>query len=72
MVFDYRKLRTRIFERFGSFAAFAQAVKQSPVTIANKINGKKAMRRDDIISWSDALEIEPADISEYFYKEAHG
>lgn len=69
MNFDYRKLRGRIVEKFGSIKAFADAYGISTVTMSNKLNGKVAISQDDIVKMAscEMLDIPPSRYHEYFF-----
>lgn len=69
MAFDYRKLRGRIIEKFGSVKAFAEAYGLSSVTMSNKLNGKVAISMDDIVKMSapEMLDIQPSEYHTYFF-----
>lgn len=71
MNFDYRKLRGRVIEKFGSLRAFAKAVGRSETTISKKFSGKMAITTEDIVKWSskDFLDIEKSDIPAYFFAD---
>lgn len=66
-VFDYSKLRGRIVEKYGSQRQFADAVGVSEQTITSKMNGRVAISQDDVITWSELLDIEAVDIGVYFF-----
>ena len=69
MKFDYSKLIGRIIEKFGSRRAFAKACGFSENTVSKKLSGKMAITTDDIVNWSSSelLDIDSADIPEYFF-----
>lgn len=65
--YDYRKLRGRIKEKFGTQAEFSKNIGLSEVSVSNKLNnvvdwGQKEM--EDAIS---VLEIPYSDIHAYFF-----
>lgn len=70
MNIDYTKLRGRIVERFGSLEAFARNVGSTPATVTRKLNNITPMTRDNIITWGEALSIEPDNIGVYFFNVA--
>ena len=69
MIFDYDKLSLRIVEMFGTLVNFANEVRQAPGKVSDKLEGKAPMTRDDIITWGEALMIEPGAITAYFFTE---
>lgn len=66
-VFDYSKLRGRIVEKYGTIEAFAEGVGKSYVTISKKLNNKTGISREDIIEWSNLLDIPSSDYDIYFF-----
>ena len=66
-IFDFSKLKGRIVEKYGSQRQFASAVGVSEQTITSKINGRVAISQDDVVTWSELLEIEASDIGAYFF-----
>lgn len=69
MEFNYRKLRGRIVEKFGSMTAFADALGVSKQVISRKLNNKDGFTRDKILEWSEALEIPAEDYAAYFFTQ---
>lgn len=65
--FEYRKLRGKIIEIFGTYGSFADTLNQSAVTVSNKLNGKTQFSQDDIVSWCDALSIPFSEAGTYFF-----
>ena len=65
--FEYRKLRGKIVEVFGSYARFAEALGVSSVTVSNKLNNKTQFSQDDIIDWCNALHVPVAESGTYFF-----
>lgn len=61
------KLKGRIIEKYGTQERFAEIMKTTPQTVTKKINGKSMFNQNDIFEWSAALEIEKAQIGEYFF-----
>ena len=66
-VFDYSKLRGRIVEKYGSQRQFADAAGVSEQTITSKMNGRVAISQEDVVNWSELLDIEANDIGVYFF-----
>lgn len=63
----YRKLRGRIIEKFGTLAAFADALELSRVAVSNKLNGRSYFNQADMVKWGDLLEISADEIADYFF-----
>jgi len=66
-MYDYSKLRGRIIEKFGSMSAFADALGTSRVTVSLKMNNEAGFTRDNIIKWSELLEIPEEEYAQYFF-----
>ncbi len=67
-MYDYRKLRGRIREKFGSEKKFAEALGISKVAVSNKFNKKDGgLSQETISKWSELLEITPEEIGIYFF-----
>lgn len=67
MSFKYNRLRGRIVEVFGSQSAFSKAVGQSEQIISAKLSGNSSFTQENIIAWSEALNIDQNDIGSYFF-----
>lgn len=67
MSFDYRKLKGRIVEKFGSQEKFASKLGCSTRTLSLKMNGKISWKQDEIIKAINMLELSENDIQEYFF-----
>jgi len=67
MGFKYNKLRGRIVEVFGTQAEFSKHIGQSEQIITAKLKGRSKFTQDNIISWSEALNIDQSDIGSYFF-----
>lgn len=65
--FEYRKLRGRIIEMYGSQGRFAEILGVSEVTVSNKLRGITQFSQDDIVSWCEALKISYMDAGAYFF-----
>lgn len=66
-MYETSKLRGRIVEKFGSQIKFANAVGCSLSFLSQYLNGKKKLDQPTMEKWMMALEIDPADIYEYFF-----
>ena len=67
VVFDYRKLRGRIIELYGSQSAFVKAFGSSENTFSRKLNNKIRFSVNDIMLMIRLLKIQICDIGEYFF-----
>lgn len=67
MSYEYRKLRGRIVEKYGSIKRFSEAIKCSTVSVSKKINGKTSFSQQDMDEWARALEIPVNEYIEYFF-----
>lgn len=66
-MFNYSKLRGRIIEKCGSVDSFAKQVGLSTVSMSKKLNNKAGISREDIICWSEVLDISKEDYGAYFF-----
>lgn len=69
VLFDNRRLRGRIVEKFGSQTAFAKAMGLSERSISLKINGNRDFSSAEIAKMVKLLKIDEHDIADYFFKE---
>lgn len=67
MIFDYRKLRGKIVEIYGSQTAFVEAFGVSENTFSLKMNNKVRFSANDIIKICRMLDIPKNEIGEYFF-----
>jgi hypothetical protein len=67
MPFDYKKLRGRIIEKYGSQTNFSVKFGVSENTMSLKLNNKVRFTSDDIVKASDLLEIPPDLVGTYFF-----
>lgn len=67
MSYDYRKLRGRIREKFGTQAEFSRNIGLSEVSVSNKLNNVVDWGQDEMESVIVALEIPLSDIHSYFF-----
>ncbi len=67
MSFDYRKLRGRIREVFGTQEAFAKAIRLSTSSVSAKLNNRVEWTQQEINEAARALGIDDRDISDYFF-----
>ncbi len=66
-VYEYRKLRGRIVEKYGSQRAFSEKLGDSYVAVSNHMRGISGFSQEDIVKWSEALEIKPEEYGAYFF-----
>lgn len=68
MVFDFRRLRGRIVEKFGTCDCFAAAMGHSKVWISSRLNGTVQWRADEMRAAAELLDIPDEAIYAYFFK----
>lgn len=66
-MYEYRKLRGRIVEKCGSQRAFSEKVGASYVVVSNHLRGLSGFSQEDIVKWSEALDIKPEEYGAYFF-----
>lgn len=69
MSFDYRKLRGRIVEKFGTQIMFAQAMNWSERTLSLKMNSKRPWKQPEIMKALELLELSDENITSYFFNK---
>jgi len=69
MAYNYSKLKGRIVEKFGTMAAFADALGMTRQAISAKMTGKVGFSRDNIVHWAKLLDISKDDYGAYFFTE---
>ena len=67
MPYRYNKLRGRIVEKYGTQSKFAEALGLSNNSLSNKLNCKIGFSQEDILKWSQLLDIGSSDFYEYFF-----
>lgn len=67
MHYKYDRLRGRIVEMYGSQERFAEIIGISANSMSKKMNGKTGFSQKDIVKWSELLNINKAEYSEYFF-----
>lgn len=67
VVFDYRKLRGRIVEKYGTQGNFAKANKISDRSMSLKLNNGIGFSQKEIILWCNQLDIPIDSIPTYFF-----
>ncbi len=69
MAYDYRKLRGRIVEKYGTLKDFALDMKWSERTLSLKMNCKVFWKQPEITKATKLLEIQNEEIMEYFFTQ---
>lgn len=69
MTFDFRKLRGRIIEKYGTQDEFAKEYGISRVVLSKKMNNKCSFTSNDIIRMSEMLNIPKEEVGAYFFTE---
>ena len=67
MAFDYRKLRGRIVEKYGSQSEFSTVMGLSERTLSLKMNSKVPWKQKEICKAANLLDISDNDIGDYFF-----
>lgn len=65
--FDYRKLKGRIVEKYGTQRKFAESNHISERTMSLKLNNEVRLSQEEILEWCEKLAIEPKDVHIYFF-----
>lgn len=65
--YDYRKLRGRIKEKFGTQAEFSRKIGLSEVSVSNKLNNVVDWGQEEMEDAIYALDIPYSDIRAYFF-----
>lgn len=63
----FLRLKARIIEKHGNQGNFAQCLGTSEVTVSKKLCAKVPFTHNDIVKWSELLEIEQDQIGSYFF-----
>ena len=66
-MYDYSKLRGRIVEKYGTITAFAGVLGISKTTVSLKLKNEIGFSRDDIVEWSELLDIPEEEYTLYFF-----
>lgn len=66
-MYEYRKLKGRIVEKFGTQEKFAQHIGKSTVTVSQKLNCIKGFSQKDIEEWAVELDIPKEEYASYFF-----
>jgi len=69
MAYDYRKLRGRIVEKYGTLKDFAEKMKWSERTLSLKMNCKVFWKQPEITKAAELLDIPYNEVMDYFFKQ---
>ena len=69
MAYDYRKLRGRIIEKYGTLKDFAIEMNWSERTLSLKMNCKVFWKQLEIMKAAKLLEIPSDEVMEYFFNQ---
>lgn len=67
-MFDYSDLLGKIKAKYGTQSDFAEALGMSLSTLNQKLNNKSDWDTPEMVKACELLDIELADISQYFFK----
>ena len=67
MPYNYSKLIGKIIEKFGTRAAFAEKMGLSEKSLSAKLHNQRAFKQPEIANAISLLEIDKADLSDYFF-----
>ena len=67
MAFDYSELRGRIVTKCGNQSEFAKRIGMKPQALSRKLNNQVGITKEEILDWSEILEIEPPEFGKYFF-----
>lgn len=67
-MYQYRKLKGKIVEKYGTQKAFADALDISENSLSLKLNGKTGFSQKDIVKWSLLLDIDQAEYQSFYFE----
>lgn len=67
MEFDYRKLRGRMVEEYGSCSAVAKRIGMTSANMSHRLNGRVEFSSTEIFNLMNELKIDGHDIITYFF-----
>ena len=67
MPYEYRKLRGKIIEEYGSIQNFAKDLGISVVSLSKKMNCKTGISQKEMDEWAEKLGIPLSEYGEYFF-----
>ena len=65
--YEYRKLKGRIVEKYGTMGAFAEALGLSKQSLSLKMTGKVGLSQEDIELWSGLLDIPQEEYGIFYF-----
>ena len=65
--YEYRKLKGRIVEKYGTMGAFAEALGLSKQSLSLKMTGKVGLSQEDIELWSELLDIPQEEYGIFYF-----
>ena len=66
-MYQYKKLRGRIIEKFGTQEKFAKRIGISENSLSKKMQCKTGISQSDIHLWAELLDISICEYGEYFF-----
>ncbi len=66
-MYEYHKLKGRIYEKYGNQLKFAEAVSLTPAQLSNKLRCKSGISQKDMRKWAELLDISIDEYPEYFF-----
>ena len=66
-MYEYHKLKGRIYEKYGNQLKFAEAVGLTPAQLSNKLSCKSGISQKDMRKWAELLDISIDEYPEYFF-----
>lgn len=69
MAYDYRKLRGKIIEKYGTLKDFAVDMQWSDRTLSLKMNCKVFWKQPEITKAAKLLDIPSDEVMEYFFNQ---
>lgn len=67
MPYEYKKLRGRIVEKYGSIRNFSKDLNISEVSLSKKMNCKTGISQKEMDEWAAKLDIPLSEYGEYFF-----
>ncbi len=67
MSFNFKRLRGKIIEKYGSQAKFAESLGVSQNSLSRKMNNKTRFSSNDVIKIKELLGIPDNEINSYFF-----
>jgi len=69
-MFDYKKLRGRIIEKYGTLGKFAEAIGRTQSSLSMILNCERYLKQVEIVQWATLLDIPPVEIGDFFYNRS--